>query len=913
MKERFYRTLNIKYSESSRVFDLLTVQFFIGLANALVNIIAFTLFIYTFPIETMPLVYLVIAGILIFLNFAYEKLEHRFPPLQLLKYIIGFAAILLVVLWAGLSYSNKEVFIFALLVSSVLVYMVLGYAFWGLVSILFNVRESRRVFSIVGAGDIPAKLIGYVAGPLLIPFIGLGNLVWLAIISLVVGLFLFHRCIQKKSWNDVKHKSHDESDHAEEHHSKQNLLTFFLNNRLIFAISLLSLLSYNVFVLVDYTFISEVKLRFENISQLATYIAVFFAAGRIIAFVFKIIFTSRVIEKLGVIYCLLITPGVLFLFCLLFFFFGEQSNYNLFIFGLMAMLTEVLRSTMQEPVFFILFQPLKESLRLKGHLISKGYMYPPSLIIVGLSLYFLHRTGVGINIQLAVKILIINLCIWAGIIFFIRRYYLKAVHASIKKGTFNSEDAYVTDQRTISILLNKIASGEKIEVIYSLNLLEKAGYPGLNDILLNLLREDSDVSVKKYALDRLEKSGNVNIDDLRSLLHQEDDHELKQKVVYLLCRLDPVSLKSFSENISHYEYGIRKIIIINLLNQREFDFLYKAGNEINELLYSADHNERELAIEIISDVKHVQFSDAIQSLINDDVPSVKRMAITAACKLRMQYLLPDIVELLENPEDKNIVLKGLQSYGDALFEDMMKIKEPVHQIYLADFVKLAARVKGMHSTDFLLKNINNPDTGLRDKIMHALWVKEYSPNGPDEHETFEKLLNGYLGNGIEKVTDHKKIPEFNDKDVIKRSIFNEVKKDLSMALKICTLLYKKKEINRILELMEFEKHDKLYNAMEMIELLLPKKISKELNDLFDFILDPLHDKEIIQKTEVPVFYSKAIFESPLLYNQWTRAVCVFSSWKNNELNLLQRIKTQTVPEENFLVSETKLYVLEHLN
>lgn len=35
--------------------------------------------------------------------------------------------------------------------------------------------------------------------------------------------------------------------------------------------------------------------------------------------------------------------------------------------------------------------------------------------------------------------------------------------------------------------------------------------------------------------------------------------------------------------------------------------------------------------------------------------------------------------------------------------------------------------------------------------------------------------------------------------------------------------------------------------------------------------------------------------------------------KNNELNLLQRIKTQTVPEENFLVSETKLYVLEHLN
>ena len=55
---------------------------------------------------------------------------------------------------------------------------------------------------------------------------------------------------------------------------------------------------------------------------------------------------------------------------------------------------------------------------------------------------------------------------------------------------------------------------------------------------------------------------------------------------------------------------MRKIIVINLLNQREFNYLLIAGNEINSLLYSSVPAERELAIEIISDVKHVQFSDA---------------------------------------------------------------------------------------------------------------------------------------------------------------------------------------------------------------------------------------------------------------------------------------------------------------
>ena len=259
MKERIYRVLNIKHSESSQVFDLLTVQFFIGLANAIFNVIALTLFIYNFSIHSLPLVYLVVAVVLILLNILYEKLEHKFSPLQLLKYVIAFGAVLMTVLWFGLSFGNKNDFIFALLVSSVLIYMVTGYAFWGLVSLLFNVRESRRVFSIVGSGDIPAKLIGYIVGPLLIPFIGINNLIWFAIFSLCTGFILFGRFIRKKSWNAIKKKPHDEHEHTHNENKKQGFIRFFFKNRLIFAISLLSIISYNVFILVDYTFISQVN------------------------------------------------------------------------------------------------------------------------------------------------------------------------------------------------------------------------------------------------------------------------------------------------------------------------------------------------------------------------------------------------------------------------------------------------------------------------------------------------------------------------------------------------------------------------------------------------------------------------------------------------------------------------------
>lgn len=180
---------------------------------------------------------------------------------------------------------------------------------------------------------------------------------------------------------------------------------------------------------------------------------------------------------------------------------------------------------------------------------------------------------------------------------------------------------------------------------------------------------------------------------------------LKQKAVSLLCRYDPEYLNQSSEHISSYGYAIRKIIIINLLNQREFDHLFRAGTEINDLLYSADPVERELAIEIITEVRHIRFVDAVSKLINDDDLSVKRAAIGAACKLNMKSLLPSIVDHLERKGERNIVLKGLHLYGDSLFEDINMLSGNSLNRHQPEFIKIATMVKGDFSTSYLLANL----------------------------------------------------------------------------------------------------------------------------------------------------------------------------------------------------------------
>lgn len=907
MKQKLLHILNIKVSESGQVFDLLVVQFFIGLANALVNIIAFTLFIYNISIQFLPLAYMVIAGLLILLNIIYEKIEHRFSPLQLLKIVIAASAILLIPVWFGLTFYDKNDFIFILLVWSVLIYMATGYAFWGLVSLLFNIRESKRVFSVAGAGDIPAKLIGYLAAPVLIHFLGLNNLIWFSVISLATGFFLFTKMTRKKSWDKIRARSHVNKHKESVKQQKRDLIGFFFKTRLIFFISILSLLSYNVFNLVDYTFLAQVKLRYDSLSSLAAFIAIFFALGRLIAIVLKLLFTSRVIERLGIVYCLFITPIVLFAACLVFFLFGERTNYNVYIFGMMALLTEVLRLTIQEPVFFILFQPLKEHLRLKGHMISKGYMLPPSFLIVGLTLFLVNKAGIPITILLTIKILLLNLVVWGTIIFFIGKAYTKTIHSSIKKGIFHGSDGFRYDEDTIAILLAKIKEGRDLEVIYALNLLEKANYPHFQRVLeeqLSTGRKD----VKKYALERLEASGKINPKLLHQLLQTEEEEEVKQRMFASLCRHDPAFLEKVSWSMDNYDPGIRKIIVISLLNQTEFSYLHLAGNAIESLLRSSHPADRMLAISIISEVRHVKFTHAIETLIGDPDTSVKRNAISTACKLKIKRLLPVVIRLLHRPSDRYLVLKGLQQYGDDLFVDVQHLEKDLLNTHTDDLIKLATKINGAHSTHFLL-SVMKRSSGPIEKVLHALWTKAYEPASPGEAEQLRRVLDTYLKNGSNKILDFYSLPDARENALLQNAVRSEIKMDLVNSLKACSILFGKKEINRVLELLEIGHDEKLYNGMEMLDLVLPKKIASGINHLFDFVLDPSHTKKTVPRRELYIFFNKLFFGDTESYNPWTKAICVYCSWKSNESGLYARLRQIPDPTEHNIITETRDYVM----
>jgi ATP/ADP translocase len=254
-----------------------------------------------------------------------------------------------------------------------------------------------------------------------------------SITSFIVAYFLLKKFAKEGLLSEddpnVPQHSHDK----EEQSFSAGLISKYFNNRLVFFIAILSILSYVVFAFIDFTFLSDIKLKFVHGEKIATFIAIFFATGRLFAIAIKVFFSSRMISNIGLSNSLLVTPIVLLAGSGVIIFYQESPHTHLYLFGAMVLLSEILRSTLQEPVFFILFQPLKPHDRLRGHLVAKGHTMPVALIAVGSFLVYYLEKNAQISIPLVVQLLVALLLAWIGAIFLIKKEYVQTLVTSVKE------------------------------------------------------------------------------------------------------------------------------------------------------------------------------------------------------------------------------------------------------------------------------------------------------------------------------------------------------------------------------------------------------------------------------------------------------------------------------------------------
>jgi AAA family ATP:ADP antiporter len=916
MKNRLLHLFNVRTDEASLVTNLFWLQFFQGVGVAIFNTVAFALFLEKFDVLELPKVYLFAALLLWIAGFLYSKVEHALPLKKLVPLIITFVAVSIFVFRMQYSPTSGPWFFFLMFSWYYVVYLLTNLEFWGLAALQFDIRQSKRLFGMIGAGDIPAKLIGYSAVPLLITIFSSANMLAIASVSILCSLIFYFR-LRQAGKMDV-HVGHGHKHHISQTSTSdwRDLVKGFFGSRMIAFVALLSFIVLTCVTIISFSFYSEIKHEAHTDAQLAAFIAMFYAGGRVFAIFIRLILTGRITNILGTKGSLLISPVILFLFLVSIIalpFFTHDHRVVLYFFGLMAIITEVLKTSLQDPVFLSLMQPLSSNLRLKGHTIVKGIMDPFALAFSGFMLFTLVKLSGRVDLYLLSFLLFVLIIVWVVMIFVVDREYVRTLVNALDKRYSVGNEIDLSDEQTKAVLLEKISSGERGEAIYILNLVEKQYSEEHQELILRAL-EHPRLEVRMEAIKLSErKKIFASLPHIEKIIAEHIDAELLPEAVKAKCMLQPEDLDNFDDFIEDKDQRLVKAAIIGLMTSGGINAVVTAGQKLLLLISSTQWEERFMSAEIIGELKAPSFYKPLLALLDDENTAVVRAAIASCGKVKNERLMKPLMRMFLNGKHEKQVIDALHEAMDASLREIENAltNEALSRQQQTKLILLCGRI-GTDSASKILDGLVWKTPSLRKEVFHALHQCEFKSQ-PHNRKQHIELMNHYVFASTEILFMIKELEKTPTAQVLVKALYLELDDIRDSLLLLFSFVYDKEKMMKSKNAFSLKRAEGIANALEIIEIEVPKDISLTFIKIFEpgSVEDKCNTLKGHYKTELS--YEK-IIDSILNnkrhhYHRWTKAAAlhsiIFYQGEKKRLWL-----EQTLNENDILLKETAQKILE---
>ena len=183
------RLFGIKASETRTVGLFLLHNFLLGIGSILVYVAANVLLLEHDPERSLPLSYVAGAGAMMAVGKAYTHFEHHYLlkklAVRVLLAVVALTGVLGVLVVLGHSVAAAV----AIMAGYRVIYLLTNLEFWGVSAVVFDVRQSKRLFSIISSGDMPAKALGAVLAALIHGEAQLPVLLGVAFVAYLGALF----------------------------------------------------------------------------------------------------------------------------------------------------------------------------------------------------------------------------------------------------------------------------------------------------------------------------------------------------------------------------------------------------------------------------------------------------------------------------------------------------------------------------------------------------------------------------------------------------------------------------------------------------------------------------------------------------------------------------------------------------
>ncbi len=826
VKRRILDAFNIEEKEVGSVSILLTHSLFLGFFYGALDISAHTLFLQEFEETFIAKAYTIsgVAGII--MTFIYSKFQQRisFNFLSVSSVIV--LSIITLGLWlsyAQLGISKELIFITFILLGPLNIVAIVN--FWGIVGRLFSLRQGKRLFGLIGSGQIFGTIIISYFIPL-ISVLKLNIKTYDLILIAAVNLFLaaiaqlvlvkFEKPQEQKAGTGKNEKSKSGG-------------SLFLKDRYIMNMTVYVALSMIVLFFVAYTFLAAAQSQYPEEQEMKSFLGIFTGTMMIFGFILKTFIYSKLMKTYGLKVTLLILPILLLIlsFVIIFVFHSSISTF-IIVFLLLSMsrlFSMSIRDAIEIPAFKTLYQSLAPNIRHEIQAKIDGTVNELAALAAGLILTLLGFFFDLIN-YIYFLVGFIALWIYSGI-----KLY--------KNYKISLQDTLSNFEQSESEKLDKSAIDKKLD--------SERKYLEISNPLL-------------YEQQTIGKIRNSSIDKTIELLPEIERNLIFIGIDPLEKLLNSIQNKKQAARISQTTYLLSTQLPTSH-SLEELSNILKSGN-IKSIIKVA---------KFLRFKPNNLYSPLILQLLRELNKDIKREALISSAHYPQDEIIRLLIEELQNIENRILAENSIREIGykavPFLIGSFQKnIDKPDR---LESITSLISEISAVDSTNFLISNFNFYHRNIAVKIVSAiniLDVKIPEIKFREFQQAVEQKAQLYAWN-VEALNKAQSYPDY-----LKSALKTEIDRAFDELFELLAAKYETNSITQIKRNIETGSSEEIGFAIELMDLFIDEELKPILFPLLDNI--PVEEK-ILALSE---FFTISIMDNPLIISLLGRGANYLSRW-----------------------------------
>ncbi len=898
MKNTLKRAFNIEEPELKPVGLLLAHSFFIGMFVALYFSNANGNFISCFDTSALPYAYIIsgIAGFLV--SSIFSRLQNKIQYSKLITLVLVFILVLMVVfrlsllftsekeaafhifIWFGpaLTYSKLTAFVIFIWIAPILGLIALQY--WGMALRLFDLRQSKRLFGVIGSGDVISSIIGFFSVPFFVKiFGGTDNLLWLSAIAVGISM-IFQFMLIKHFATQLAVKS------SRKKKVKSDIGSVFKSPyfKTIFVVTIISIIAQHF---VDFTYVGILRKTFLERAQLTSFIGVFFGVIKVVELIAKTVIVGKLLNQYGLKLGLLALASLIGIFTFMAAIAGTVAGIASSLFFLPVAMNKLFdlsgRKSIEEPSFKILYQPLDAETKMivqtqaEGKAKQIGKMGAGVILLILSSFEFFDEL---ISIYILCGIVVIWLIMSSKLYLEYRNTVKNALDTQKNEADTN----------------NPIFSNELIE-------------QGLKTENINKLNRTISVG------DRLDINFSPEI--LSTLITHSSEEIRVATAPFIQKHIHPTLLPVLQKQLVNepnpiaHTFWQQSIQSIESLNQLQ-------SEDISRLAKSIKCEDRKKAVLWLQFFEHPEEVSLIRELIGDKEIEIAEMAIRVNQRVKNEMLFLILTELLDNPDYSQELVNTLKSASEVLSIQRLETLFRRHEnrpITLLKIVQICGYLNSADSLNFLVQKLNFPNRLVQLTIARILSNAEHKITGIYHRTIVDKLKEevkfaSWLTSSILDLSKDENLAE------LRAALAVQLDKLDAFMFLLLSLIYDSVAIKRIEESLEKGTKEGVALALEMADILLEDDVKYYMKPILERGTLEEKQKALAEIRPEPKLKIKNRLKNILMKDfsrltPWIKALAI-THLGNISNKLPSEISAYTFHKNN-LLKETALVAIHHIN